>query len=73
MITIIDTQTFSIKEEYNFREEDLEGMGQYESVYKPLLQGDYFTFWVKKKRTMEAFVELVFLITKPASLFGNMK
>jgi len=44
MVTIIDTQTFTIKEEYNFREEDLEGMGQYESVYKPLLQGDYFTF-----------------------------
>ena len=34
----------TIKEEYNFREEDPEGMGQYESVYKPLLQGDYFTF-----------------------------
>ena len=44
MVTIIDTQTFTIKEEYNFREEDPEGMGQYESVYKPLLQGDYFTF-----------------------------
>ena len=44
MVTIIDTQIFAIKEEYNFREEDLEGMGQYESVYKPLLQGDYFTF-----------------------------
>ena len=42
--TVIDTQTFTIKEEYNFREEDPEGMGQYESVYKPLLQGDYFTF-----------------------------
>lgn len=49
MITIIDTQTFSIKEEYNFREEDLEGMGQYESVYKPLLQGDYFTFLGEKE------------------------
>ena len=44
MVTIIDTQTFAIKEEYNFREEDPEGMGQYESVYTPLLQGDYFTF-----------------------------
>ena len=44
MVTIIDTQTFTIKEEYNFREEDPEGMGQYESVYKPLLQGNYFTF-----------------------------
>ena len=44
MVTIIDTQIFAIKEEYNFREEDPEGMGQYESVYKPLLQGDYFTF-----------------------------
>lgn len=44
MVTIIDSQTFAIKEEYNFREEDSEGMGQYESVYKPLLQGDYFTF-----------------------------
>ncbi|WP_424651489.1 hypothetical protein [Capnocytophaga gingivalis] len=44
MVTIIDTQTFTIKEEYNFREEDPEEMGQYESVYKPLLQGNYFTF-----------------------------
>ena len=44
MVTIIDTQTFTIKEEYNFREEDPEGMRQYEFVYKPLLQGDYFTF-----------------------------
>ena len=44
MVTIIDTQTFTIKEEYNFRKEDPEGMGQYESVYTPLLQGDYFTF-----------------------------
>ena len=42
--TIIDTQTFTIKEDYFFSEEDPEGMGQYESVYKPLLQGDYFTF-----------------------------
>lgn len=49
MVTIIDTQTFSIKEEYNFREEDPEGMGQYESVYKPLLQGDYFTFLGEKE------------------------
>ena len=42
--TIIDTQTFTIKEDYFFSKEDPEGMGQYESVYKPLLQGDYFTF-----------------------------
>lgn len=42
--TIIDTQTSTIKEDYFFSEEDPEGMGQYESVYKPLLQGDYFTF-----------------------------
>ena len=42
--TVIDTQTFSIKEDYFFSKEDPEGMGQYESVYKPLLQGDYFTF-----------------------------
>ena len=50
MVTIIDTQTFTIKEEYNFREEDLEGMGQYESVYTPLLQGDYFTFLGSKHK-----------------------
>ena len=42
--TVIDTQTFTIKEDYFFSKEDPEGMGQYESVYKPLLQGDYFTF-----------------------------
>ena len=42
--TIIDTQTFTIKGNYFFSKEDPEGMGQYESVYKPLLQGDYFTF-----------------------------
>ena len=50
MVTIIDTQTFTIKEEYNFREEDSEGMGQYESVYTPLLQGDYFTFLGSKHK-----------------------
>ena len=42
--TVIDTQTFTIKEDYFFSKEDPEGMGQYESIYKPLLQGDYFTF-----------------------------
>ena len=47
--TIIDTQTFTIKEDYFFSEEDPEGMGQYESVYKPLLQGDYFTFLGEKE------------------------
>lgn len=46
--TIIDTQTLTIKEDYFFSEEDPEGMGQYESVYKPLLQGDYFTFLGEK-------------------------
>jgi len=50
MVTIIDTQIFAIKEEYNFREEDPEGMGQYESVYTPLLQGDYFTFLGSKHK-----------------------
>ena len=50
MVTIIDTQTFTIKEEYNFREEDPEGMGQYEFVYKSLLQGDYFTFLGSKHK-----------------------
>ena len=47
--TIIDTQTSTIKEDYFFSEEDPEGMGQYESVYKPLLQGDYFTFLGEKE------------------------
>ena len=42
--TVIDTQTFTEKGNYFFSKEDPEGMGQYESVYKPLLQGDYFTF-----------------------------
>lgn len=46
--TIIDTQTLTIKEDYFFSEVDPEGMGQYESVYKPLLQGDYFTFLGRK-------------------------
>ena len=50
MVTIIDTQTFTIKEEYNFREEDPEGMGQYEFVYKSLLQEDYFTFLGSKHK-----------------------
>lgn len=71
--TIIDTQTSTIKEDYFFSEEEPEGMGQYESVYKPLLQGDHFTFLGKKKRTMGASVGLVFSITKPVNLFGNMK
>lgn len=47
--TIIDTQTLTIKEDYFFSEVDPEGMGQYESVYKPLLQGDYFTFLGEKE------------------------
>lgn len=47
--TIIDTQTSTIKEDYFFSEEDPERMGQYESVYKPLLQGDYFTFLGEKE------------------------
>ena len=42
--TVIDTQTFTVKGNYFFSKEDPEGMGQYESVYKPLLQGNYFTF-----------------------------
>ena len=42
--TVIDTQTFTVKGNYFFSKEDPEGMGQYESIYKPLLQGDYFTF-----------------------------
>ena len=48
--TVIDTQTFTIKEDYFFSKEDPEGMGQYESVYKPLLQGDYFTFLGSKHK-----------------------
>lgn len=47
--TIIDTQASTIKEDYFFSEEDPVGMGQYESVYKPLLQGDYFTFLGEKE------------------------
>ena len=48
--TIIDTQTFTIKGNYFFSKEDPEGMGQYESVYTPLLQGDYFTFLGSKHK-----------------------
>ena len=48
--TVIDTQTFTIKEDYFFSKEDPEGMGQYESVYPPLLQGDYFTFLGSKHK-----------------------
>ena len=48
--TVIDTQTFTIKEDYFFSKEDPEGMGQYESVYTPLLQGDYFTFLGSKHK-----------------------
>ena len=50
MVTIIDTQIFAIKEKYNFSKEDPEGMGQYEFVYKSLLQGDYFTFLGSKHK-----------------------
>ena len=51
--TIIDTQTFTIKGNYFFSKEDPEGMGQYESVYTPLLQGDYFTFLGSNIKNME--------------------
>ena len=42
--TVIDTQTFTVKGNYFFSKEDPEGMGQYKSIFDPLLQGDYFTF-----------------------------
>ena len=48
--TVIDTQTLTVKESCFFSEEDPEGMGQYESVYTPLLQGDYFTFLGSKHK-----------------------
>ena len=48
--TVIDTQTLTVKESYFFSEEDPEGMGQYEFVYKSLLQGDYFTFLGSKHK-----------------------
>ena len=41
--TVIDTQTLTVKESYFFSEED-PNMGQYKSIFDPLLQGDYFTF-----------------------------
>ena len=41
--TVIDTQTLTVKESYFFSEEDT-NMGQYKSIFDPLLQGDYFTF-----------------------------
>ena len=41
--TVIDTQTLTVKESYFFSEED-PSMGQYKSIFDPLLQGDYFTF-----------------------------
>lgn len=41
---VIDTVRYEIKEIYNFREQDPNGIGKYSSIYSPLLQGDYFTF-----------------------------
>ena len=41
--TVIDTQTLTVKESYFFSEEDT-NIGQYKSIFDPLLQGDYFTF-----------------------------
>ena len=41
--TVIDTQTFTVKGNYFFSKED-PNMGQYKSIFDPLLQGDYFTF-----------------------------
>ena len=41
--TVIDTQTLTVKESCFFSEEDT-NMGQYKSIFDPLLQGDYFTF-----------------------------
>ncbi len=45
----INTETLQIEETYNYREEDPLGIGQYEYVYSPLLQGKYFTFVGRKK------------------------
>ena len=44
----INTQNFEVEENYNFREFDLAGMGKYEYVFSPLLQGQYFTFLGQK-------------------------
>ena len=70
---IIDTEQLAVTEQYDFREADPMGIGTYRSIYSPMLQGDYFTFWGLKRRTLDTFVGLVFSIIKPANLFGNTK
>lgn len=71
--TIIDTQTSTIKEDYFFQKRTLRGWDNMNLYISPYFKEIILPFWVKKKRTMGASVVLVFSITKPVNLFGNMK
>lgn len=46
---VIDTTTGNLTESYVFREEDPDGIGRFDYIYAPLLQGDYFTFLAEMK------------------------
>jgi len=55
IIEIINTRTLSIEERFNFLEADPKGIGKYEYVYSPLLQGDYFTFLGRMPNDSDVF------------------
>lgn len=46
---VIDTTTGNLTESYVFLEEDPDGIGRFDYIYAPLLQGDYFTFLAEMK------------------------
>lgn len=45
---VVNTKNFKVNS-YNFFESDHSGIGKYENIYSPLLQGDYFTFLAEKR------------------------
>lgn len=47
----INTKSYEIEESFDFRKEDPEGMGKFEYVYSPIIQGEYFTFLGEKRHT----------------------
>jgi hypothetical protein len=49
IITIINTKTLLVEESYNYLEADPSGIGKYQHIFSPLLQGKYFTFIAEKK------------------------
>ena len=70
----IDPSTAEVIDRFIFREADSEGIGTYRSVFHPLLQGDYFTFFRRKKKESTAeSARSASLITKLAGLFGKVK